>query len=56
MQQIYYLKKTDCKMWSSDEDESEVNINDLWNNKKEEEEDRDEARVRNQIKKKLSTM
>ena len=44
-------------MWSSDEDESEVNINDLWNSKKEvEEEDKDEARVRNKIKKKLSTM
>ena len=44
-------------MWSSDEDESEVNINDLWNSKKEEEEEnKDEARVRNKIKKKLSTM
>ena len=46
-------------MWSSDEDEGEVNINDLWNNKKdkeEEEEDKDEARVRKHIKKKLSTM
>ena len=27
-------------MWSSDEDESEVNINDLWNDKKEEEDEK----------------
>ena len=42
-------------MWNSDEDESDVNINDLWGTQKKEVE-KDEARVSKKIKKKLLTM
>ena len=44
-------------MYSSDEDESDVNINDLWTTQKPvQEEEKDEAKVSKKIMKKLSTM
>ena len=44
-------------MLSSDEDESDVKINDLWNTETEVDKDQEyEARVRNKTKKKLLTM
>ena len=42
-------------MWSSDEDERDANINDLWGSERKEEE-KDEAKVSKKIKAKLSTM
>ena len=44
-------------MYSSDEDDKDSNINDLWTYRKPvEEEVKDEAKVSNKIKKKLKTM
>ena len=42
-------------MWSSDEDERDANINDLWGSERKEEE-KDEAKVCKKSKAKLCTM
>ena len=55
MLQVGIVLKPDITIWSSDEDESDVNINELWASEIKEEE-KDEAKVSKTIKKKLSTM
>ena len=55
MLQVCIVLKPAITMWSSDEDESDVNINDLWASEQKEEE-KDEAKVSKTIKKKLFTM
>ena len=57
MQQHFILGKVERaqKMLSTYEEESDVNINDLWKTQKKEEE-KEEARVSKKIKKKMLTM